>query len=245
MSVTLLSTTPSTEELAAMSPEAFVTKLRDTMREQGLAMTDHPLIAELEAHTATLPQLRFWTEQFYLHIRNMLPWIGEIYVKCPHEDVRATLVKNLAEEALGTFYATKSHPDLLLDFAEAIGGDPESMRRAEQVPASRMVTDYFEFMATRRPWFVALAAIGIGLESFVPEAFTRMVAAFRENYDLTEDQVKFWTIHIIADEEHGDEGIEIVENFAQTPEDRKYVFDCTMETARLYYDMWDLYKAVA
>jgi pyrroloquinoline-quinone synthase len=244
MSATLMSTTPSTEELAAMSPEEFVTKLRDAMREEGLAMSDHPIVAELEAGTATLPQLQFWTEQFYLHIRNMLPWIGEIYVKCPYEDVRAALVKNLAEEALGTWFAGKSHPDLLLDFAEAIGADTEEIRNAEQVPTSRLVTDYFEFMATRRPWFVALAAVGIGLESFVPEAFTRMVAAFKDQYGLTDDQIKFWSVHIIADEEHGDEGIEIVENYAKTPEDRKVVFDCTMETTRLYRDMWNLYKAV-
>jgi pyrroloquinoline-quinone synthase len=99
-------------------------------------------------------------------------------------------------------------------------------------------------MATQRPWFTALAAIGIGLESFVPEAFTRMVAAFQKNYDLTEDQLQFWTIHIIADEEHGDEGIEIVENFATTAQDRKFVYDCTLETGRRYHDLWNLYSVV-
>lgn len=244
MSTTVLPTV-SDEELATMSPEAFVGALRDAIRENGYAMSDHPLVAELEAGTATLPQLRFWTEQFYLHIRNMLPWIGEIFVNCPHEDVRAALVKNLAEEVLGSWYAGKSHPDLLLDFAAAIGADPEQVRDAKQVPTSRLVTDYFEFMATRRPWFVALAAIGIGLESFVPEAFTRIVEAFKKNYALNDDQLKFWSIHILADEEHGDEGIELVEKYARTAEDRKYVFDCTLETARLYYDMWALYKAAA
>jgi pyrroloquinoline-quinone synthase len=243
MSTSVLTTVPE-RELAAMSPEEFVTTLRGAIRENGYAMSDHPLVAELEAGTATLPQLRVWTEQFYLHIRNMLPWIGEIFVNCPHEDVRAALVKNLAEEVLGSWYAGKAHPDLLLDFAEAIGADRTTMRTAQQVPTSRMVTDYFEFMATRRPWFVALSAIGIGLESFVPEAFTRIVAAFKKNYELTDEQLKFWSIHIVADEEHGDEGIELVEKYAKTPEDRKHVFDCTLETARLYYDMWALYKTV-
>jgi pyrroloquinoline-quinone synthase len=225
-----------------MSPEEFVNRLRGAIRERGYAMSDHPLVADLEAGTATLPELQVWTEQFYLHIRNMLPWIGEIFVGCPHEDVRAALVKNLAEEVLGSWYAGKSHPDLLLDFAAAIGGDPAALRLAEQGPTSRRLTDYFEFMANRRPWFVALAAIGIGLESFVPEAFTRMIAAFKANYGLTDDQVKFWSIHVVADEEHGDEGIEIVEKYATTPEDRKHVYDCTLETTRLYYDLWALYR---
>jgi pyrroloquinoline-quinone synthase len=244
MATDLLTSAPVRDELQAMSPEEFVTKLRESMREEGLAMSDHPIVAGLEAGSVTLPQMRFWTEQFYLHIRNMLPWIGEIYVRCPYEDVRAALVKNLAEEALGTWYAGKSHPDLLLDFAAAIGGNPDAMRAAEQVPASRKLTDYFEFMATRRPWFVALAAVGIGLESFVPEAFTRMVAAFKDQYGLSDEQVRFWSVHIVADEEHGDEGIEIVENYATTTEDRRVVFDCTMETTRLFRDLWNLYRTV-
>lgn len=228
------------DELGAMSAEGFVTKLRDEIRARGHAMDDYPLVTGLEDGSIDLKDLHLWVEQFYLHIRNMLPWIGEIYVKCPHEDVRTSLVKNLAEEVLGTWYAGKSHPDLLLDFAEAIGADTDAIRAGTQIPVSRVLTDYFEFMANRRPWFVALSAIGIGLESFVPAAFTKMVTALKSNYGMTDDQVKFWSIHIIADEEHGDEGIELVEKYALTPEDRKHVFDCTLETVRLYHELWQL-----
>jgi pyrroloquinoline-quinone synthase len=228
------------DELGAMSAEGFVTKLRDEIRARGHAMDDYPLVTGLEDGSIDLKDLHLWVEQFYLHIRNMLPWIGEIYVKCPHEDVRTSLVKNLAEEVLGTWYAGKSHPDLLLDFAEAIGADTDAIRAGTQIPVSRVLTDYFEFMANRRPWFVALSAIGIGLESFVPAAFTKMVTALKSSYGMTDDQVKFWSIHIIADEEHGDEGIELVEKYALTAEDRKHVFDCTLETVRLYHELWQL-----
>ncbi len=235
---------PSTEELADMTPEQFVERLRAELSRPGCGMADHPVVGAMEDGTATVPQLLLFCEQFYLHISRMLPWIGAIYVNCPHEDVRTTLVKNLAEECLGIQTKTKAHPDLLLEWGAALGGDAEAMRRAEQLPAGRRLTEYFEFMGLCREWSVPLAAIGIGLESFVPDTFTRIVAAQKKNYAMSDDDLIFWTTHIIADAEHGDEGIEIVSEYARTAAQRDAVYHCTLETGRLFYDMWNLYRAV-
>ena len=240
MSVATVSDSPTKDELGAMSPEEFVGLIRHVCSQPGRGMTNHPFVTGLEAGTITKEQLQVWTEQFYLHIRNMLPSIGQIFVTCPYEDVRTSLVKNLAEECLGIQTGTKAHPELLLEFGAAIGMDVDKARAADQIPTSRRITEYFEFMSQCRPWFVPLSAIGIGLESFVPETFTRIVKALKENYGLTDDQLVFWTMHILADQEHGDEGIEMVEAYALTPEDRKLVFDCTIETSDRYYDLWNI-----
>ena len=240
--MTITATAPSTAELAAMTPEDFVGLLRAELTKPGCGMADHPVVGAMEDGSVTVPQLVLFCEQFYLHISRMLPWIGAIYVNCPHEDVRTTLVKNLAEECMGIETGTKAHPELLLEWGAALGGDTDAMRRAEQLPAGRRLTEYFEFMGLCRDWYVALSAIAIGLESFVPETFTRIVSAMRQNYGMTDEQLIFWTMHILADEEHGDEGIELVSRYALTPEARKNVFDCTVETSRLFYDMWMLYQ---
>ena len=50
-------------------------------------------------------------------------------------------------------------------------------------------------------------------------------------------------MHILADQDHGDEGIEVVSNYADHNE-RKAVFDCTIETSRLFYDLWNLYSSL-
>jgi pyrroloquinoline-quinone synthase len=234
----------STEELGAMTPKAFVSLLREQCSQPGRGMANHPVVLGLEAGTITLPQLRLFTEQFYLHIRNMLPWIGQIFVTCPHEDVRATLAKNLAEECLGTETKTKAHPELMLEFGEAIGLNANATRTKEQLPEGRRVTEYFEFMSNCRPWFVPLSAIGIGLESFVPDTFTRIVAALKKNYGIKDDKLVFWTMHIMADKEHGDEGIDMVSAYAVTPLARKQVYDATVETSELYYKLWNIYTKV-
>lgn len=241
--MTMTLTTPSTEQLREMSPAEFVGALREVLRRPGGGMADHPAVLAIEAGTMTTSQMALWTEQFYLHIRNMLPWIGQFTARCPLPEVSKTLVKNYAEEVLGVFTNTGPHPDLLLRFGEAVGLDPDKARHAEQLPVSRRLTEYFEFMSMQREWFVPLAAIGIGLESFVPDTFRRLVAAFKANYHLIDEQLIFWTMHIVADEEHGDEGIELVSEYVRDAEQRKVVFDCTVETGERFYDMWNIYTA--
>ncbi len=240
--MTMTETHVDKNELAEMTPAEFVGLIRTECMKPGRGMHDHPLVNGLENGSITTPQLQLFTEQFYLHISKMLPWIGAIYVRCPHEDVRTSLVKNLAEECTGYETQTDAHPELLLQFAQALGSDTDAIRTAEQRPAGRRVTDYFEFMGLCRDWYVPLSAIGIGLESFVPETFTRMVAAFKDNYGMSDEDVIFWTMHILADQDHGDEGIEMVENYAITGEARKAVFDGTVETSRLFHDLWMIYE---
>ena len=46
-----------------------------------------------------------------------------------------------------------------------------------------------------------------------------------------------------AGAEHGDEGIELVSEYALSSDARKQVFDCTVETSRLFHDLWNVYKA--
>jgi len=242
--MTVVETSPARQDLAEMTPEEFVSLIRAECVGPGRGLQDHPIVLAMEDGSATIPQLQLFTEQFYLHISRMLPWIGAIYVRCPHEEVRTALVKNHAEECTGYQTQTDAHPELLLQFGQALGMDREVIRNTEQMTEGRRITDYFEFMGLCREWYVPLSAIGIGLESFVPDTFRRIVAAMKKNYDMTDEQLIFWTMHIIADEEHGDEGIEMVSEYALSADARKNVFDCTIETSRLFHDMWNLYQKV-
>ncbi len=112
--MTMTETHVDKNELAEMTPAEFVGLIRTECMKPGRGMHDHPLVNGLENGSITTPQLQLFTEQFYLHISKMLPWIGAIYVRCPHEDVRTSLVKNLAEECTGYETQTDAHPELLL-----------------------------------------------------------------------------------------------------------------------------------
>ena len=97
--MTMTETHVDKNELAEMTPAEFVGLIRTECMKPGRGMYDHPLVNGLENGSITTPQLQLFTEQFYLHISKMLPWIGAIYVRCPHEDVRTSLVKTSQKNA--------------------------------------------------------------------------------------------------------------------------------------------------
>jgi len=127
ITMTALLEAPSSDDLAAMSPEQFVELLRETLRQPGGGMHNHPLVLEMEAGTATKKQLALFGTQFYLHISKMLPWIGLMYVNCSYPNVRATLVKNLAVEELGIITNTSAHPAVLLSLLDKLGAPGASV----------------------------------------------------------------------------------------------------------------------
>ena len=95
------------------------------------------------------------------------------------------------------------------------------------------------FRQSHRPFIEAIAGLLIGLESQVPVIYSKTTPPLIEKYGFTEDEVTFFTLHIVADTEHGERGYEIVEKFATTPEQQatcvRLVKEATM-MRRLYLD---------
>jgi pyrroloquinoline-quinone synthase len=230
--------------LAAMSPAEYVKELRAICSKPGRGLTNHPFITAIESGTMTLPQLQFFAEQKYLHVRNMMPFFGQMACTCPHVEARTTLIKNLAEESFGAMSKTKGHPEHFLDFCAALGMDTDAVQKKRQIGASLKLTTYYEFMSNCRPWFVPVAAIGAVMEAAVPDAFTRIAAGLKKNYGLKDNQIEFWTMHVEADKDHGDEGEELVHEYVKTPAARAQVFECGVENSEHFYNLMNMYTMV-
>jgi pyrroloquinoline-quinone synthase len=85
----------------------------------------------------------------------------------------------------------------------------------------------------------ALSGLLIGLESQVPVIYSKTTPPLIEKYGFTEEEVTFFTLHIVADTEHGERGYEIVEKYATTDEVRANCVRLVKEAAmmrRLYLD---------
>src|SRR6185436_19159716 len=63
----------------------------------------------------------------------------------------------------------------------------------------------------RRPFVEALSGLIIGLEAQVPVIYRKTTPALIEQYGFTPEQVTFFRLHIVADDEHGERGFDIVE----------------------------------
>lgn len=186
-----------------------------------------------------------WTKQHYHYVSLFPQWCATVYGNCPAEDVREFIAENIMEEEgmVGQegFPAVK-HTELLLDFGEHCGMSRDGIRNAhingELLPETLGLQSWC-FRQSHRNFIEAMAGLLVGLESQVPQIYSRTTPPLIDKYGFTEEEVVFFRLHIIADEEHGERGYEILEKYASTPEIQTNCLRLVREAAsmrRLYLD---------
>ncbi len=164
-----------------------------------------------------------WVKQHYHYVSHFSEWLATVYGNCEPEDVRDFLLENITEEEGVTGQAgfpAVRHTKLLLDFAEACGKSREEITNAqlkgELLPETLGLQSWCAIQA-HKPFVEALSGLLVGLESQVPKIYSKTTPPLLEKYGFTEEEVVFFRLHIVADEEHGERGFEIVEKYATTP----------------------------
>src|SRR5579883_572380 len=194
-----------------------------------------------------------WVKQHYHYVSHFSGWLATVYGNCPHEDVRDFLLENVTEEEGVTGQAgfpAVRHTKLLLDFAEACGKSRQEILDAqlngELLPETLGLQSWCAIQA-HKPFVEALAGLLVGLESQVPKIYAKTTPPLLEKYGFTEEEVIFFRLHIVADEEHGERGFEIVEKYAASDEVRASCVRLVKEATlmrRLYLDgLHDKYLA--
>src|SRR5215510_5846042 len=175
----------------------------------------------------TRAQLGAWAAQHYQYVSQFPRWCATVYGTCPYSDVRDFLLENIIEEESGT-----KHVSLLIRFAEACGVSRPDVETARQLPTTRALTAWCFEMA-HRPFYEGAAGLLVGLESQVPGIYKRNLPPLTSRYGFREHEVEFFSIHIEADEVHGDRGYEIVEQYADTDEKRAVVVEAVRQATEM------------
>ena len=226
-----------------MGISAFREALEDAIRQRHSAV--HPWSEAWTSGKLDRRLLGEWVKQHFHYVSLFSGWLSTVNGNCPHWDVQEFLIENIAEEegmvGSGDFPAVR-HSDLLLDFAEHCGKSRQEILDAqvngELLPETLGLQSWC-FRQSHRPFVEALAGLLVGLESQVPAIYSKTTPPLIEKYGFTEDEVTFFTLHIVADEEHGERGFQILEKYATTPEQQascvRLVKEATM-MRRLYLD---------
>jgi pyrroloquinoline-quinone synthase len=97
---------------------------------------------------------------------------------------------------------------------------------------------------SHRPFHVAAAGLLVGLESQVPGIYTRNLPPLKTHYGFSDHEVEFFSVHIEADEVHGERGYAIVERHATTRERQAEAVDAVREATLMRWQyMTGLYRA--
>ncbi|MGH7780851.1 MAG: TenA family transcriptional regulator [Candidatus Binataceae bacterium] len=169
-------------------------------------LKSHPTIEKIERGELSMEQLRWWATQLFIgnkaHNANIL---GLIYAKCDDFPARKAIVENLIEEELGRVSGVgRSHPELYLEFGAAIGIPRETLLTARMSPDATAMMHWMYWLADSKPWYVTLAGISLGSELFNPDAYVRVIEGLKRNYHLSDDALRFFSVHVEVDKGHGD-----------------------------------------
>jgi pyrroloquinoline-quinone synthase len=169
-------------------------------------LRSHPTIEKIERGELTQAQLRHWATQLFAgnkaHNANIL---GLIYASCDDFPARKAIVENLIEEELGRVSGVgRSHPELYLEFGEALGISRGELIRARMSPDATAMMHWMYWLAESKPWYVTLAGISLGSELFNPDAYVRVIDGLRRHYHLSDQALLFFSVHVKVDKDHGD-----------------------------------------
>lgn len=200
----------------------------------------HPLWKRIAAGELTKDQLRLFAVQFFLQVREFPRAVSAMHSRCPYDDARRELAESVYEEESGRISGCNlPHPELFIKFGTALGLERSDMTEGKPLPETAALIDWFEVASQNRSFIEAAAAINLAAEGQVPGAFGPMARALEKHYGLKTEDVAFWDVHEIADQDHSDVGDHIVVKHANSEELRQRVRDALERSLQAWWSFFD------
>lgn len=159
----------------------------------------HPWYRKWECGELPAESLRHYAGQYYWQVAAFPRYLSRLHSQLDDLGQRQVILGNLLDEE----NAEAPHPELWLDFAEALGLDRSGVKAAPPGPAARALVEEFHRLAASSPE-EGLGAI-LAYESQVPEVARFKREALGRHY-LSEDRAaqgtRFFAVHQDADVWH-------------------------------------------
>ena len=222
-----------------MTSAEFVQQLKKDIQAFPKIRIKHPFLKAVCNGTATMDQIRTWAIQDY-QFRAAVPRIVLLrYLACSDPEIAQKLWGVVEEEIRGMDTGSAGHNELAIQFAESIGLTRSQLESAELLPATAAHLYYVELIIHTLPWFVVMS-IQIGAEGTFGPAAAALGNGFIQKYKMKPADVRFFTVHSEADEEHGSLAEEIAVRYLHAPHLQELTRKHTFRRMELLYDIWSV-----
>ena len=222
-----------------LSADEFVDQLKQEIAGFHKLRINHPFVKAVREGTASMDHLRTWAVQDY-QFRAAVPRIALLrYVACSDPEFAPKLFEVAEEETRGLLPGASGHPDMFVEFAEAIGLTRADLENAALLPATAAHLYFAELVIHTHPWFVVMAA-QVGAEGTFGPAAAALGKGFMESYGMTPESVRFFTVHVEADEEHGTLAEDIGRRYLTAPALQQQTREVMFRRMELLYDIWTI-----
>lgn len=225
----------------ALSRADFRDQLEQTLHRNLTLM--HPIFGRLMTDDPERKWLlRKVALQGYQLTKVFLTYVEHLFFYCPLEEHKKLLLFNLFEEETGRLSRTKNHVLLLHDFIRAIGISDAERDAAEPLPATRELIDYRMRLVTDPGTYhlgaaaVMIASEGQNLEKMGQDARHTLLG---RKYNLTEDDLLFFSIHQKEDVGHVQDGLNLVADLCIDDQQQEDALIAVDHTCKLFYGMYE------
>jgi pyrroloquinoline quinone (PQQ) biosynthesis protein C len=217
----------------------FVAQLKKDIQAFPKIRIKHPFLKAVCNGTATMDQIRAWAIQDY-QFRAAVPRICMLrYLACTDPEIARKLWGVVEEETRGLDTGSAGHNELAIRFANSIGLTQKQLENAELRPSTAAHLYYVELIIHTLPWFVVMS-IQIGAEGTFGPAAAAIGNGLLKNYKMNADDVRFFTVHAEADEDHSSLAEEIAVRYLHAPALQEQTYKATFRRMELLYDIWSI-----
>ena len=199
-----------------LAPEEFLAQLAEAVFVNS-PKVQHPFIAKLVKGEWSLNQIREWAKEGYHDKVQTIRNDAMIVATSPTLEEMKKQASVLACEVGLESSGEPSHPELWLQFGEALGLSREEIMNSKPTAITEIVltAEHARSMTQKIGGLPTNLRLGERVTSIVYPIWAEVL---REKYQVSKEGVKFFTAHEEADEDHSDIGKQIVISRATTPE---------------------------
>src|SRR5215470_12457964 len=228
---------PTQAKVAAAAE--FVGRLKEEIARSPKQRINHPFVRAVCEGRASMDQIRQWALQDY-QFRRAVPRIAMLrYLVCTDPVFQPKLYEVVEDETKGLRPGSVGHPDMFVEFAAEVGLERRELETAPLRPATAAHLYYSELIIHTLPWFVVMAA-QIAAEGTFSPAAAALGHAFIKQYGMKPQAVRFFTVHVEADAEHGSLAEEIARLYITSPPLQTLTREVALRRLELLYDAWTI-----
>lgn len=214
---------------------SFIRKLEEEI--QNHPAVQHPFLKRFSKEKLSLRQIQAFGLQHYQMVRIFTTYITHLIPRLPRSATFISLRKVLADE-YGKNNLFESHVHLYQRFLRALGLLDADWGGARKLPGTERYIREHLALAREGDVLSALGAVGPAHEAAIPAMFEFILKGLRKNTALTEEQMRYFTLHISEDKEHAEIFNRLISHLAQSESEQRLVRTGVLRSLRLRAVFW-------
>jgi pyrroloquinoline-quinone synthase len=174
---------------------SFFTQLEDKIEKKQLL--HHPFYKAWSRGELSLEVLQEYAKEYYHHVKAFPTYLSQIHARTEDSETRKAFLQNLIEEEAGS----PNHPELWREFIQALQVQEEEIAQHKPSQAIEELIQTFRSIAKKETVAAAIASL-YAYESQIPAICVSKIEGLEKQYGFSKEMMRYFTIHIAADEEH-------------------------------------------